>query len=722
MERRGWVIHAGTVMGQLATGGTRWFWRRAAALKDGTSRVTGDCQARICEGLGVKFPGPTRRVPRAKQSPTRKELAAGKACSMGFFDRSLPCMRERSGTISVTLVFAAWVSLLPASTASQESIPRRSIERGEQIVTAAVPMPLTGVAEQVWSSAAPDDADRLLVCTFESDGGRARHVSAAYVSLDGGSSWVQTLLDDHSEWVSETSCASGREGKAYFAAGVSDTSLGEPRHQSGTTEIYRSLDGGLHWATPHGLPFLDWTTLVAGNEDSSSKDDLFLFGHRIAGGVGDHGNGTWIEQVRAGLVSHDGGRSFSPPIYPLDQGESRRTGTFPISAVVRSDGSVLILFAEGTGPEATERGLVLYRLDYNGYRKVSTIPLAATFDYVEALGSQMTVNRTSSDSERLYVSLPAVQSGRAVLGLAVSDDLGKTWRTNILLRGEETLGRGAAVSSVAGVAVNKDGTVGIEWLRADGCPIFATSMDGGASVIESNTLGTCKPGDSGTSLSAAAASKMTGWNSPSAEATAGSREHLPGFTFRVDTSALVSLRISADRSGRFHVFWPEVEPDGSTTFLTATIERRAIKAHEFYLTNENEVTDHCAVEVTRQRFDTRTGTFAIDAVIKNISDVSLVYPRILEIHEDVSDCGKIRYLNSAGFSSEGKVIFGVPTPPEVTHLRPGAATLPVHMQIQVQGCEASQGSLFERSRGMTRGGKDWFYALSASVRVFEKSN
>ncbi len=26
----------------------------------GTSRVTGDRQARICERLGVKFPGPTR--------------------------------------------------------------------------------------------------------------------------------------------------------------------------------------------------------------------------------------------------------------------------------------------------------------------------------------------------------------------------------------------------------------------------------------------------------------------------------------------------------------------------------------------------------------------------------------------------------------------------------------------------------------------------------------
>ena len=30
---------------------------------DGTSRVTGDCHARFCERLGVKFPGPTRRWP-----------------------------------------------------------------------------------------------------------------------------------------------------------------------------------------------------------------------------------------------------------------------------------------------------------------------------------------------------------------------------------------------------------------------------------------------------------------------------------------------------------------------------------------------------------------------------------------------------------------------------------------------------------------------------------
>jgi hypothetical protein len=35
---------------------------------DGTSRVTGDCHARFCERLGVKFPGATRLVSRRRGS------------------------------------------------------------------------------------------------------------------------------------------------------------------------------------------------------------------------------------------------------------------------------------------------------------------------------------------------------------------------------------------------------------------------------------------------------------------------------------------------------------------------------------------------------------------------------------------------------------------------------------------------------------------------------
>src|SRR2546425_5099875 len=64
---------------QLETGGARWLWRRAAALfKDGTSRVTGDCQARICEELGVKPPGLTRRMKTFPSSQRRGGCAIKK--------------------------------------------------------------------------------------------------------------------------------------------------------------------------------------------------------------------------------------------------------------------------------------------------------------------------------------------------------------------------------------------------------------------------------------------------------------------------------------------------------------------------------------------------------------------------------------------------------------------------------------------------------------------
>jgi hypothetical protein len=36
---------------------------------DGTSRMTRECQVRICERLGVKFPGPTR-LNREKLAPS----------------------------------------------------------------------------------------------------------------------------------------------------------------------------------------------------------------------------------------------------------------------------------------------------------------------------------------------------------------------------------------------------------------------------------------------------------------------------------------------------------------------------------------------------------------------------------------------------------------------------------------------------------------------------
>ena len=49
MERRGQVTRVLTNFGQLETGGTEWLERKVKPSLSGTSRVTGDSQARLCD-------------------------------------------------------------------------------------------------------------------------------------------------------------------------------------------------------------------------------------------------------------------------------------------------------------------------------------------------------------------------------------------------------------------------------------------------------------------------------------------------------------------------------------------------------------------------------------------------------------------------------------------------------------------------------------------------
>jgi hypothetical protein len=61
VERSGQAIGVETSKGQLATGGARGFDEGRQLFIDGTSRMNREVQVRICEGLGVKCPGPTRQ-------------------------------------------------------------------------------------------------------------------------------------------------------------------------------------------------------------------------------------------------------------------------------------------------------------------------------------------------------------------------------------------------------------------------------------------------------------------------------------------------------------------------------------------------------------------------------------------------------------------------------------------------------------------------------------
>ena len=61
--------------GSTGNGRNPMFNGRRQPSRGGTSRMTRECQVRICERLGVQFPGPTRQFPGPTR-PTRKRLAA----------------------------------------------------------------------------------------------------------------------------------------------------------------------------------------------------------------------------------------------------------------------------------------------------------------------------------------------------------------------------------------------------------------------------------------------------------------------------------------------------------------------------------------------------------------------------------------------------------------------------------------------------------------------
>src|SRR5271157_125175 len=62
VERRGQAIDVELGPTGFYPGGARRFGGRRQPSCDGTSRMMREYQVRICEGLGVKFPGPTRHV------------------------------------------------------------------------------------------------------------------------------------------------------------------------------------------------------------------------------------------------------------------------------------------------------------------------------------------------------------------------------------------------------------------------------------------------------------------------------------------------------------------------------------------------------------------------------------------------------------------------------------------------------------------------------------
>jgi hypothetical protein len=107
VERRERVTAIGA--GQPATGGTRCSMEGGSLRCGGTSRMTRECQVRFCERLGVKFPGPTRRVSRvspvqtAMRNSTRDEGRSFEAGSQVLASNRCKLLSSKAMVVSVAV-------------------------------------------------------------------------------------------------------------------------------------------------------------------------------------------------------------------------------------------------------------------------------------------------------------------------------------------------------------------------------------------------------------------------------------------------------------------------------------------------------------------------------------------------------------------------------------------------------------------------------------------
>jgi hypothetical protein len=595
---------------------------------------------------------------------------------------------------SVWVMAIAVLCISPAAPVRRETL--RSTSRDLRLVVgAAISLPVDGLPLQIFASAPDDEPNHLLVCSFEEDGEHAQHPSSAYVSLDAGTSWMRTLRDANSDWVSETSCAAGTKSRAYFVAGVSDTPAGVPDHTRGTTEVYQSFDSGLTWAVMRRYPFIDWTFLLV-SDLHEKNEELHLFGHELAAGSGDRGEGVWVARKGVLLTSRDGVHFASPRFAPME-GDESKIGCYPLGAVAKEDGSVISLFARNPGP-GKRLEYVLYRIDGTSYAALSRIEFPPGLIGTNLLSAQIAWDRSGSFRGRLYVAFPAVRHEQSVLGLAWSDDEGKTWQVQELLSAPRPLKSTFGYSSYAGVAVNASGIVGLSWLPAGQCPIFAVSADGGASISESRMLGSCLRPDDVEELAAAGGKRIWIMNSAQTDSIADSVAAAPGLTANVRTGTPWSVQLLSDAAGNFHVFWTETGTDGGTLTKTARVSVGSAPPTPVGLGNLQDVTGTSIIHVLRNDFDPYSGLFHLDIAVQNASNGPIPYPSLLAVEKEHSDCGPIRYASTDLMSEDGRTLFQIPQRSDPALLSPGERTLPLHLEVEVDGCRSGEATLLEKNR------------------------
>src|SRR5215472_719476 len=345
-----------------------------------------------------------------------------------------------------------------------------------------------------------DKPGTIMVCGTRSIPARNAAEGFVYLSADYGKTWREVLTDARTKWVSEHSCAFGRNGRAYFVSSRSALFHGLPHHDQGQSRLYQSLDNGMSWTAGEAWPFIDYSSTAVDLRRSVSHDLVYIFANDTD--TNQRGSGP-------GLITYSGDGPL--PTHSVQSAQDSEVGRLfsasPSASAVLDDGTAIAVLSvsrstkDGSRPwadvSATRHLIESLRSDDSGLTLRRPVAVSAPKRFGQLSAATLAVDRSLGIHRgRIYVAWAEDSASHIETMLAVSDDAGRTWMRH-KVRSMRDQPRELADGSSPGittpsVAVNNMGIVGLFWIEDTGrCPYFAMSVDGGESFQEPEAIAPC---------------------------------------------------------------------------------------------------------------------------------------------------------------------------------------------------------------------------------------
>ncbi len=502
----------------------------------------------------------------------------------------------------------------------------------------------------------PDDADNMLICGTKRDPKDNGPSGFVYYSADGGATWMHVLQDKSSAWVTEQSCAYGVNGVAYFVSDASKVIDDAAHHDLGTTRIYTSRDSGRTWRVGITTGWTDHSTSVVNTRPGPNQNRVYVFFnglnffyHSLGQIEAETTENENRHATHVGMISFkEGDTQIRGPVTSRGVAEQTYEGSYPSSAFLLKNGSIVAFYTSGHGGENAVHRLTVevVRVD-NGRSALDTAveildssnKAAEIYDYPSCAYS---VDNSASAYDpihnELYLLYPALYEKECHLFLTTSIDNGGTWAKSEQLISPDAIPASKYYSPA--LAINQEGIVAAMWKETlqSGCWMFAVADNSGGLLSRAQHLGVC--GAEQKKLSTLSTAYL--WTVIDQAGAFGSTADGARIILR-DTRNAVARNVGAiaiTPDGVFHPAWIDAG-DGNGEIRTAAIHVTSVAALIASGTKGlADITSKVAVRYGGyQHYDARSGIINVDVVIRNRGASSirgplkLVVPRLNKDYE-----------------------------------------------------------------------------------------